>query len=174
MEAIAVGVLCGLFAVLLLIICGNLAGMALARFAARQQELSVRRALGSSRMRLIRHLMVEAATLTAIGGGLGIALAMLAMTTLSPMDLNITAPGAAFEPSGWTLALSLVVAFAAAQAFGLVPALRFSRPELLATLKDDGGAGGRSVGRLQRYAASFQTGVPAPSRVGSRSGLAVR
>ncbi len=133
--------------------------MALARTAAREQEIGVRLALGSSRVRLVRHLMVEAGILSVIGGGVGIVLAMTAMTRVHPMDLNITAPGASFEPSGWTLAWSLVLSFAAALAFGLLPALRFSRPELVSTLKDDTGGGGRRVGRFQRYAASFQTGV---------------
>jgi putative ABC transport system permease protein len=159
LDAVAVVGVCGLFAVLLLIICANLAGMALARTAAREQEIGVRLALGSSRIRLVRHLMVEAGILTTIGGGLGIVLAMIAMTRVSPMDLNISAPGATFEPSGWTLALSLALSFAAAQAFGLLPALRFSRPELVSALKDDTGGGGRRVGRFQRYASSFQTGA---------------
>jgi len=159
LEAFAVAGICGLFTVLLLIICGNLAGMALARVAAREHEIGVRLALGSSRFRLARHLMVEAGILTAIGGAVGIMLAMTAMTRVSPMDLNITAPGATFEPSGWTLALSLVISLVAAQAFGLLPALRFSRPELVSALKDDTGGGGRRVGRFQRYASSFQTGA---------------
>jgi predicted permease len=159
MEVIAVVAICGLFVVLLLIICGNLAGMALARAAAREQEIGVRLALGSSRVRLVRHLMVEAGILTAIGGVVGVVLAMTAMTRVSPMDLNITAPGATFEPSAWTVALSLGVSFVAAQAFGLLPALRFSRPGLVSTLKDDTGGGGRQVGRFQRLAASFQTGA---------------
>jgi predicted permease len=159
MEAIAIVAICGLFAILLLIICGNLAGMALARAAAREQEIGVRLALGSSRVRLVRHLMVEASILTLIGAVVGIVLAMTAMTRVSPMDLNITAPGATFEPSGWTLAWSLALSFVAAQAFGLLPALRFSRPELVSALKDDTGGGGRRVGRIQRYASSFQTGA---------------
>jgi len=159
MEVVAVVAICGLFAVLLLIICGNLAGMALARSAAREQEIGVRLALGSSRVRLVRHLMVEAVVLSLFGGGIGIVLAMTAMTRVSPMDLNISAPGATFEPSAWTLAASLALSFVAAQAFGLLPALRFSRPQLVSTLKDDTGGGGRRVGRFQRYAASFQTGV---------------
>jgi predicted permease len=159
LEVVAVVGICGMFAVLLLIICGNLAGMALARSAAREQEIAVRQALGSSRLRLVRHLMVEAGILTAIGGGIGILLAMTVMTRVHPMDLGISAPGATFEPSGWTLALSLVVSFVAALAFGLLPALRFSRPELVSVLKDDTGGGGRRVGRFQRYASSFQTGV---------------
>ena len=149
----------GLLAVLLLIICGNLAGMAMARSAAREQEIGVRLALGSSRVRLVRHLMVEAVILALIGGGVGVALAMFAMTRVSPMDLNISAPGATFEPSGWTLVMSLVLSLVAAQAVGLLPALRFSRPELVSALKDDSGGGGLRVGRLQRAAASCQIGV---------------
>ena len=159
LETYAVAGICGLFAVLLLIICGNLAGMALARSAAREQEIAVRLALGSSRFRLVRYLMVEATVLTVVGAGVGIVLAMTAMTRVHPMDLNITAPGATFEPNGWTLTMSLVLSFVAAQAFGLLPALRFSRPELVSALKDDTGGGGRRVGRVQRYASSFQTGA---------------
>ena len=150
---------CGLFAVLLLIICANLAGMALARSAAREREIAVRLALGSSRARLVRHLMVEAVLLTVIGAGAGVVLAMTAMSRVSPGDLGIAAPGAAFEPSGWAFALSLLLSFAAAQTFGLLPALRFSRPQLVTGLKDDTGGGGRRVGRFQRWAASCQTGA---------------
>jgi predicted permease len=146
-------------AVLLLIICGNLAGMALARTAAREREIGLRLALGSSRVRLVRHLIVEAGILTVIGAGAGVVLAMTAMTRVSPMDLNISAPGVTFEPSGWTFAWCLALSFAVALAFGLFPALRFSRPELVSILKDDTGGGGRRVGRLQRYAASSQTGA---------------
>jgi predicted permease len=151
--------ICGLLAVLLFIICGNLAGMVLARSAAREQEIGVRLALGSSRVRLVRHLMVEAGILTLIGGGVGIVLAMTAMTRVSPMDLGISAPGATFQPNGWTLAMSLALSLVAAQALGLLPALRYSRPELVSALKDDAGGGGRRVGRFQRYASSFQTGA---------------
>jgi predicted permease len=158
-DLVGVVAIFGLLAVLLLIICGNLAGMALARSAAREQEVAVRLALGSSRVRLVRHLMVEAVLLSLIGWGVGTALALTAMTRVSPMDLNISAPGATFEPSGWTLAMSLGLSFIAALAFGLLPALRFSRPELVSALKDDSGGGGRRVGRLQRFAASSQTGA---------------
>jgi len=158
-DLAGVVVFCGLFAILLLIICANLAGMALARSAAREREIAVRLALGSSRVRVVRHLMVEAVLLTVIGAGVGIVLAMTGMTRVSPMDLGISAPGATFEPSGWALALSAGLSLAAAQIFGLLPALRFSRPELVSALKDDTGGGGRRVGRFQRYAASCQTGV---------------
>ena len=150
---------CGLFAVLLLIICANLAGMAMARSAAREQEVAVRLALGSSRARLVRHLMVEAVLLTVIGAGVGVALAMTAMSQVSPGDLGIAAPGATFEPSGWAFALSLLLSLGAAQVFGLLPAVRYSRPGLVTALKDDVGGGGTQVGRFHRVAASCQTGA---------------
>lgn len=158
-DVIAVVGISGLLVVLLLIVCGNLAGMALARSAAKEQEIGVRLALGSSRIRMVRHQMVEAAILSLLGGGVGIVLSMIVMTRVSPMDLGISAPGASFEPSGWTLIMSLALSLVAAQAFGLLPALRYSRPEMVSALKDDSGGGGRRVGRLQRYAASTQTGV---------------
>jgi predicted permease len=158
-DMVAVVGICGLLAILLLIICGNLAGMALARSAAREQEIGVRLALGSSRIRLVRHLMVEAVLLTMAGAGVGIALAMTAMVMVSPADLGFIAPGVTFGPNVWTVAVSSVAAFAAALAFGLLPALRFSRPEIVSALKDDSGGGGRRVGRLQRIAASAQTGT---------------
>lgn len=158
-DLIAVAGLWGLLAVLLLIICGNLAGMALARSASREQEIGVRLALGSSRLRLVRLLMVEAFILALAGGGAGTVLAMIGMASISPVDLGITAPGVTFEPGAWTLAMWFVLAFATALAFGLVPALRFSRPELVSTLKDDTGGGGRRVARIQRIAASAQAGA---------------
>lgn len=158
-DLVAVLGLWGLMAVLLLIICGNLAGMSLARSASREQEIGVRLALGSSRLRLVRHLMVEAVLLALAGGCVGTVLAMLAMASVSPPDLGIAAPGVTFQPSGWVLAMSLVLALAAALVFGLFPAIRFSRPELVSSLKEDTGGGGRRVGRIQRIAASAQAGA---------------
>ncbi len=159
LDAFAVVGVCGLFTILLLIICGNLAGMAMARAITRERELGVRLALGASRSRLMRLLMLEAGVLSVVGGAVGVILSVLVMSRVSPMDLNITAPGAAFEPSGWMLVLSLALSFVAAMAFGLLPAVRFSRPELMSALKDDSGAGGWRVGRFQRYASSLQTGA---------------
>jgi predicted permease len=128
LDMIAVIGLWGMLVVLLLIICSNLAGMALVRSASREHEIGVRLALGSSRIRLVRLLMVEAFVLALAGGAVGTAMAMLGMATVSPVDLGIAAPGVTFRPSGWVIAMSFVLAVGAAVAFGLVPALRFSRP----------------------------------------------
>ena len=158
-DMIAVAGLWGLVVILLLIICGNLAGMALARSASKEEEIGVRLALGSSRLRVVRHLMVEAFLLALAGGATGTLLAMIGMATVSPMDLGITAPGVSFEPGGWVLAMSFVLALVAALLFGLFPALRFTRPEVVSALKDDAGGGGRRAGRIQRIAVSAQAGA---------------
>jgi predicted permease len=76
-----------------------------------------------------------------------------------PASLGIVAPGVDFVPNGGVLAASLVLTFLAALAFGLLPALRFSRPELVTSLKDDTGGGGRRVGRIHKIATSAQTGM---------------
>jgi predicted permease len=158
-DMLAVGMLAGLLVVLLLIICGNLAGMTLARSAVREREIAVRLALGSSRGRLVTHLMVEAFVLAALGGAVGILVAFWGMPLVRPASLGITAPGVSFVPNGGILAASLVLTFLAALAFGLLPALRFSSPELVSSLKDDSGGGGRRVGRVHRIATSAQTGM---------------
>jgi predicted permease len=157
-DLIAMAGLWGMLAILLLILCGNLAGLTLARSASREGEMGVRLALGSSRFRLVRHLMMEAFLLALAGGSVGIALATVGMATVSPVDLGITAPGVTFEPSSWAIAISFALALAAALTFGLLPALRYSRPELMSSLKDDTGGGGRRVGKIQRIAASAQAG----------------
>ncbi|MCK5650728.1 MAG: ABC transporter permease, partial [Gemmatimonadetes bacterium] len=158
-DMLAAGVLAGLLALVLMIICGNLAGMALARSASREQEIAVRMALGSSRTRLVRHLMVEALLLAMAGGGIGTLLAAVGMGAVSPATFGIVAPGVAFELNGAVVAASLALTFAAALAVGLLPAIRFSRPELVSSLKDSAGPGGRRVGRIQRFTASAQTGM---------------
>ncbi len=158
-DLMAMAGLWGILGVLLLIICGNLAGMTLARSATREREIGVRLALGSSRLRLIRHLMVEAFILALAGGAVGTLMALIAMATVSPLDLGVYTPGFRFQPSGWVLAMSFATALVAALLVGLVPSLRFSRPELVGALKDDPGGGGRRVGRIQRIAASAQAGA---------------
>jgi predicted permease len=152
------GALVGLAGLVLLIICGNVAGMVLARSATREREIAVRMALGSGRGRLVRHLMVEAILIALTGGAVGILFAFWVMSVVVPgrfTDFSNVSLG----PNGTVLVFSLALALGTTLVFGLFPALRFSRPDLVSSLKDDSGGGGRRVGRTHRIAASAQTGV---------------
>lgn len=156
----ALGLLLGLALVVLLIICGNVAGMVLARSATREREIAVRMALGSGRRKLVSYLMTEAAVLAVVGGGLGVVLAFWITGAATPAALAMAAEsGTDFRPNGTVLLASLGLALGTTLAVGLLPALRFSRPDLLGSLKEGAGGGLRRVGRVHRVAASAQIAV---------------
>lgn len=156
-SLIAVSVLFGLLGLVLLIICGNVTGMVLARSVAREQELAVRTALGCGRRALARLLLFEALVLSVLGGGLGLLLgvwSMGAVYTLIP-----GAPAMAFRIQGPVVGVTLALTLTTVLGVGLLPAIRFSRPGLVSSLKEDGGGGGRRAGRIHRIAVSAQAGV---------------
>ncbi len=131
----------------LLIACANVANLLIARGFMRQKELAVRLSLGASRGRLVRQLLVESLVLSCIGGAIGLALAvfltrgLLALVPADSQPLLITA-----RPDSRILAFTLGLTFATGIIFGLLPALRASRPDPWTTLKDTvgsiAGAGG--------------------------------
>ncbi|MGH7469969.1 MAG: ABC transporter permease [Longimicrobiales bacterium] len=130
----------------LLIACANLASFLLARAADRRKEIAVRLALGAGRARMVRQLLVESTMLAAGGGLLGIGLAFLMVRALLsyqpplPVPLNLT-----IGIDGRVLLFTSVVSILAGLAFGLVPALQSTRPQLAPTLRDEAGqvTGGR-------------------------------
>jgi predicted permease len=131
----------------LLIACANVANLLIARGFMRQREIAVRLSLGASRRRLVRQLLVESLTLSGAGAVVGIGLAFLltrGLLTLVPSEGQplLIRP----EPDVRILMFTLALTFATGIIFGLLPALRASRPDPWITLKDTmgsiAGAGG--------------------------------
>lgn len=138
----------------LLIACLNLANMFLARNTVRTREIAVRFALGATRWRVIRQLMVEGLVLVAAGGVLGLAVSVwgnhaliaslsAAFSRVEGSALNLH-PG--LDPT--VLLFTLFVCLVAVLAFGLSPALRASRRDVVADLKAQGAAASGRWGRF--------------------------
>ncbi len=129
--------LMAIVALVLLIACSNLANLLLARASARQKEIAVRLALGAGRARLIRQLLVESLLLSILGGGLGVALAVLIDRALIDFLPTRGTPLSLSSAPDWTmLGFAALVSVIAGVVFGLVPALQSTRLQLSNTLKD--------------------------------------
>ena len=138
-----------LVGLILLIACTNVAGMLLARGVTRGREVAVRIAVGASRARIIRQLIVESVLLALAGAAAGVLLALWmigglqallpdALPVALSLDLRID-----WRVIGFSMALALFTGVL----FGLVPALQAARTDLTTTLKD--GAGGASARRMR-------------------------
>ena len=148
----------------LLIACANLANLLLARNSGRQREFAIRTALGAGRVRLARQLLSECLLLSLTGGSLGLLLAYFtAQLIRAKMNWNeyAFALGQTISIDGRVLLFALAVSGAAALIFGLAPALRISRPDLNAGLKDNARSttAGRETHRLQNLLVAGELGL---------------
>lgn len=137
---------------LLLIACVNVANLQLARTTGRAREIAMRLAIGAGRGRLVRQLLTESVLLSVAGGVLGVLFALGAtrlIVVLIPPDY--VPNEARIVVNGWVLLFSLGISMLTGILFGLAPALRSSRPDLVGTLKDGGGgASGSMHGQAMR------------------------
>jgi predicted permease len=132
----------------LMIACVNVAGVLLARSMTRLKETAVRQALGAGRGRLVRQHLTESLMLFALGGVAGLLLATWLASLLAAFDPPTPPPfNLTFDLSldGRVLLFTLLVSLVTGLLFGLGPALRASRPDLVTALKDE--VGGSTVRR---------------------------
>jgi predicted permease len=135
---------------LLLIACANVGNLLLVRASLRQQEFSVRAALGANRSRLISPILIEAVLLSAMGTVVGLGLAwagILALRALAPTNLPRLED---VRIDGVVLAYSALAGLASAAIFGIVPALRASRPALMNVLRGVSRTSGIGSGAILR------------------------
>jgi putative ABC transport system permease protein len=145
---LALWILFGAVGLVLLIACANVANLLLARATTRHREVAIRAALGASRWRIMRQLLVESLLLSGAGGALGVLMAQWcvgAILWLVPADLRFPRIEEAHVDTQ-VLGFTCAVALLAGLALGLIPGLRASRPDLHESLKESvrsAGAGRR-------------------------------
>ena len=135
-------------ALVLLIACGNVASLLLARAAGRKKEIGVRLAMGASRYRLIRQLLVESLLLAVVGGLAGLLFAVWMRNILwSLRPPMFTHAAVHMELDRTVLAYNLAISLLTGILFGLAPALRATRSDLATDLKERAGQPSSAAGR---------------------------
>jgi len=138
----------GAVVLVLLIACMNVANLLLARGAAREKEMAVRASLGAGRARLVRQMLTECLLLSALGMGLGLLLAHAGVQFARHASPQYAIPRLdeiSIDPR--VLGFAVLVAMLTALSFGLVPALRASKPDLTESMKEGGRKQAAYLGR---------------------------
>ncbi|HEU4386269.1 MAG TPA: FtsX-like permease family protein [Blastocatellia bacterium] len=139
----------------LLIACSNIANLQLARGAARQKEIGIRMCLGASRGRVVRQLLTETLVLAILGAAgamlfawSSLRISFTVLLSFSPLTPNSIDAIKDFVSLDWRiLVFTLLLSLASAAVFGLIPALRVTRSDLVTAIKDEGVAFSQRVAR---------------------------
>ena len=159
----------------LTIACANIAGLVLVRGVSRRGEIALRLALGATRARIVRLLIVENLVLALPGAVLGVLLAAHAIPILVEYAERLAAPEHVFfniEVDQLVIGFAALVACGSALVFGFVPALQSSRVDLVSVINEDASPRGASRGRLRGGLVVAQVAVSLLLLVGA--GLAAR
>lgn len=132
----ALKILFGAVGLVLLIACANVANLLLARGAARRKEFAVRAALGASRFRIVRQMLVESLLLAMTAGVFGVILATWTISVLSRVAHETVPRMNYLELDARVLGFSFLASLLTGVLFGVLPALRSSKTDLQETLKD--------------------------------------
>jgi predicted permease len=159
----------------LLIACANIAGLVLVRGLARRGEIAVRLALGATRTRIVRLLVVETLVLAVPGAALGVLLASRGIPWFVHAAEALAVPQRLFfniEVDRLVIGFAVLVACGSALVFGFVPALQTSRVDLVSVINEDASPRGAARGRLRTSLVVAQVAVSLLLLVGA--GLVAR
>lgn len=157
----------------LLVACGNVSNLLIAQATSRRREVTIRLAMGASRLRIIRQVLIEGLLLAAAGGLAGLLVAMWAARAIVLLAPGRLGPSLSPGINGTVLAFNAVVSAAAAVLLGSLPAWRAARVDLVSMLKQQAAAviGGPAV-RVRQMMVVTQVGLSLVLLIGA--GLLVR